>query len=482
MNKINLKKTKIIATLGPSCNNKSTLFKMIQHGVNVIRINFSHANYQNIKQEIQYIKEINEEYGFTTAILADLQGPKLRIGSIKKDILLIPGHILTFTNNQFEENNENIYITYKEFPKDLKLGEKILIDDGKLVLKVIEISSDKKIKAQVIQGGYLKSKKGINLPNTKISLPALTQKDINDVIFSIQSGVDWIALSFVRHANDIKDLIKLIQNHSKSRIPIIAKIEKPEGVNNIDEILDYADGLMVARGDLGVEIPYEDVPLIQKKLIDKAKMHRKPVIVATQMLETMIHNITPTRAEVNDVANSVLDGADAVMLSGETSIGKYPIETIKTMTKIIKKIENDSHINIPLHLPNPNDKRYITNSICYAAVQVTKHAGVKAIVTLTKTGYTASQLSSYRPNAYIVAYTSKYHVIRMLSLIWGVYAFYYEPKKLNNDKTFIEVNLYTLNQGLINVGDYVINLNTIPENDVSRTNTLSLNTISNTNI
>lgn len=477
MNKVYLKRTKIIATLGPSCDNKATLLKMIQCGVNVIRINFSHATHQNIKKKIQYIKEINKEYGFSTAILADLQGPKIRIGSIKQDILLNPGHILTFTNNQFEENDNNIYIKYKEFQKDVKIGEKILIDDGKLVLQVIETGFYKKVKAKVIQGGYLKSNKGINLPNTTISLPALTKKDIDDVIFSIKSDIDWIALSFVRHANDVKDLIKLINKHSKFRIPIIAKIEKPEGVNNIDEILNYADGLMVARGDLGVEIPYEDVPLIQKKLIDKAKIRRKPVIVATQMLETMIENITPTRAEVNDVANSVLDGVDAVMLSGETSIGKYPIAVIKTMTKIINKVENDPHINVPLHVPNPNDKRYITNSICYAAVQVTKHAGVKAIITLTKTGYTAFELSSHRPNAYIVVYTSENRIIPMLNLLWGVHAFYYKPSQLTNDKVLVELNLHTVNQGLINLGDYIINLNAIPENDLSQTNTLRLSII-----
>lgn len=477
MNTMYLKRTKIIATLGPSCDNKETLLKMIQCGVDVIRINFSHANHKNIKKKIQYIREINKEYGFSTAILADLQGPKLRIGNIKKDILLNPGHIVTFTNNQLEENSENIYLTYKKFPQDLKIGEKILIDDGKLVLRVIETGFHKNIKAKVIQGGYLKSKKGINLPNTKISLPALTEKDIDDVIFSIKSNIDWIALSFVRNAHDLKDLIKLIKDYSKFKIPIIAKIEKPEAVNNIDEILNYSDGLMVARGDLGVEIPYEDVPLIQKKLIDKAKIRRKPVIVATQMLETMIDNITPTRAEVNDVANSVLDGVDAVMLSGETSIGKYPITVIKTMAKIIKKVENDPHINVPLHVPNPNDKRYITNSICYAAVQVTKHAGVKAIVTLTKTGYTAFELSSHRPNADIIVYTNEYRIVPMLNLLWGVYAFYYEPSQLNSDKILIEINLHIVKQGLVKLGDYIINLNAIPGNGVSQTNTLRLSII-----
>lgn len=474
-----LKKTKIVATLGPACEDKKTLLKMIQCGMNVVRINFSHANYENVKKRIKYAKEINQEYGFSTAILADLQGPKLRVGLIREGVFLNQGDILTLTNNnRSEKNSKNLYITYKEFPKDVKIGEQILIDDGKLVLEVTQTDLKETVTVKVIQGGPLKSKKGVNLPNTNVSLPALTEKDIKDAIFAISCGVDWIALSFVRNARDIKDLIQLINKYSKVKIPIIAKIEKPEGVENIDEILDYADGLMVARGDLGVEIPYEDVPAIQKKLIDKAKIRRKPVIVATQMMETMIENMTPTRAEVNDVANSVLDGADAVMLSGETSVGKYPVEVIKTMTKIIQRIENDPHISsIAPHLPNPNDERYITNSICYAAVQITKHSRAKAIITLTKTGYTAFQLSSHRPNAYIVVYTDEPRVITMLNLLWGVQAFYYQPYKLNINEIIIEINLHTVNEGLVSFGDYVINLNAIPENNLSRTNTLRLTTI-----
>lgn len=477
MNKKYLKKTKIVATLGPSCENKATLLKMIQCGMNVVRINFSHAKYENIKKRISYIKEINKEYGFATAILVDLQGPKLRIGLVSENCFLNTGDILIFTNDKCKGDNRKVYMTYQEFARDVKIGEPILIDDGKLALEVIETDSRKEVKALVIQGGILKSNKGVNLPNTKISLPALTKKDIEDAIFAIQCGVDWIALSFVRDPRDIIDLIQLINKYSDFKIPIIAKIEKPEGVNNIDEILNYADGLMVARGDLGVEIPYEDVPLIQKKLIDKAKIKRKPVIVATQMMETMIESITPTRAEVNDVANSVLDGADAVMLSAETSVGKYPIEVIKTMTKIIQKIENDPHIFVAQHVPNHNDERYISNSICYAAVQLSKHSKAKAIITLTKTGYTAFQLSSHRPNAHIVVYTSNPRIITMLNLLWGVEAFYYKHSQISTDEVVIEVNLKTVNEGLVNWGDYVINLNAMPDNHSSRTNTLRLTTI-----
>ena len=279
-----LKKTKIVATLGPSTADKETLLKMIQAGMSVARINFSHADYDDVKRRVQYIREINEEYGYSTAILADLQGPKLRVGIVEDGAVINPGDILTFTNDKCDGNAERVYMTYTQFPKDVKVGERILIDDGKLVLEVISTDLDKEVKAKVIQGGPLKSKKGVNLPNTNVSLPALTEKDIEDAIFAISIGVDWIALSFVRHANDIKDLIKLIKEHSEHKIPIVAKIEKPEGVENIDEILEYADALMVARGDLGVEIPYEEVPLIQKSLVDKAKFLRKPVIIATQMM------------------------------------------------------------------------------------------------------------------------------------------------------------------------------------------------------
>jgi pyruvate kinase len=474
-----LKKTKIVATLGPSTADKETLLKMIQAGMSVARINFSHADYDDVKRRVQYIREINEEYGYSTAILADLQGPKLRVGIVEDGAVINPGDILTFTNNKCDGNAERVYMTYTQFPKDVKVGERILIDDGKLVLEVISTDLDKEVKAKVIQGGPLKSKKGVNLPNTNVSLPALTEKDIEDAIFAISIGVDWIALSFVRHANDIKDLIKLIKEHSEHKIPIVAKIEKPEGVENIDEILEYADALMVARGDLGVEIPYEEVPLIQKSLVDKAKFLRKPVIIATQMMETMITSLTPTRAEVNDVANSVMDGADAVMLSGETAAGKYPVEVIQTMTKIIQKVENDPHIQVIPHVPDQNadGDRYITNSVCYAAVQVAKHTGAKAIITLTHSGYTAFQISSHRPNAHIVVYTSDRKVVTMLNLLWGVQAFYYESDKTSTDETVIEVNLNTVNEGIVNWGDFVINLNAMPEHDLGKTNTLRLTTI-----
>ncbi len=377
MNKY-LKKTKIIATLGPASSDKETMLQLIQAGTDIFRINFSHADYDLVKKNVQTIRELNQEHGFSVGILGDLQGPKLRVGVVKEGSYLNPGDILTFTNEKIEGDSTKVYMTYQKFPQDVKVGERILIDDGKLVLEVIETNNLDTVKAKTIQGGPLSSKKGVNLPNTNVSLPALTEKDIKDANFMLDLELDWIALSFVRHAQDIIDLKELMKNHptNKQKTPIIAKIEKPEGVKNIEQILQECDGLMVARGDLGVEVPMEEVPAIQKNLVEIARKYAKPVIIATQMMETMITSLTPTRAEVNDVANSVLDGADAVMLSGETSVGKYPVDVVKNMSKIVKNIEKThfyQNKNSPIeHEFNCVDERFITNRICLAAVGLQK--------------------------------------------------------------------------------------------------------------
>ncbi|WP_375251866.1 pyruvate kinase, partial [Dokdonia donghaensis] len=326
------KKTKIVATLGPATSKREVLLDMMNAGVDVFRINFSHADYEDVKERVAMIRELSEETGFNTSILADLQGPKLRVGKMKEEVIVNPGDIITFsTEKEFEGTKERVYMNYKQFPRDVKAGERILLDDGKLMFEVIKTDGKTEVEAKVIQGGPLRSKKGVNLPNTDISLPALTKKDVKDAIFALGLKVDWMALSFVRHAEDLQQLQKLIKEHSDHKVPIIAKIEKPEAVENIDKIVAYCDALMVARGDLGVEIPAHEVPLVQKQLVLRAKKARIPVIIATQMMETMISSLTPTRAEVNDVANSVMDGADAVMLSGETSVGKYPVQVIEKM-------------------------------------------------------------------------------------------------------------------------------------------------------
>ena len=310
------------------------------------------------------------------------------------------------------------FVKYKRFAKDVKIGEKLLIDDGKLIFEILETDNVYNVKARVIQGGTLSSKKGINLPNTKISLPALTKKDLEDAIFSVNQKVDWIALSFVRNGNDLNKLKKIIEEKSTHKIPVISKIEKPEALDNIDEIISNSDGVMVARGDLGVEVSAAKVPLIQKQIVNKAKKSRIPVIIATQMMEGMIKSLTPTRAEVNDVANSVMDGADAVMLSGETSVGKYPVKVVDAMSSILKTVEDSPLIKVPQSPPSVRSKRYITKSICYHAANMANEIDATAICTLTNSGYTAFQISAWRPNANILVFTSNKLILTQLNLLW----------------------------------------------------------------
>jgi pyruvate kinase len=471
------KKTKIVATLGPACSSKEIIKNMIDAGVNVFRINFSHADYTDVKERIDIIRGLNEEFGYTTAILADLQGPKLRVGVMKEDVVVSKGDIITFqTAEDIPGTAERVYMNYKEFPRDVKPGEKILLDDGKLMFEALETNGTTEVVCRVIQGGPLKSKKGVNLPNTKVSLPALTKKDVKDALFAIENEVDWIALSFVRTPKDLEELQDLIAKHSSYKIPIIAKIEKPEAVENIDKIVAFCDGLMVARGDLGVEVPAEEVPLIQKKLIHRAKTARIPVIVATQMMETMITSLTPTRAEVNDVANSVMDGADAVMLSGETSVGNYPVEVIETMTKIIKSVEDSPLIQVPHNPPHVRTKRFITKSICFHAAVMANEIKAKAISTLTNSGYTAFQISAWRPTAHILVFTSNKRILTQLNLLWGVRSFYYD-KFASTDDTVEDVNMIAKAKGFVDKGDMVINLAAMPIADKGMVNTLRVSDI-----
>jgi len=471
------KKTKIVATLGPACSSKEVIKKMIDAGVNVFRVNFSHADYEDVKERIDIIRALNEEYNYTTAILADLQGPKLRVGVMKEDVVVNPGDIITFqTAEDVPGTKERVYMNYKEFPRDVNAGERILLDDGKLIFEAVESNGTTEVVCKVIQGGPLKSKKGVNLPQTKVSLPALTKKDIKDAIFAIEQKVDWIALSFVRTPKDLEELQDLIAKHSEHKIPIVAKIEKPEAVENIDKIVAFCDGLMVARGDLGVEIPAHEVPLIQKKLIHRAKTARIPVIVATQMMETMITSLTPTRAEVNDVANSVMDGADAVMLSGETSVGNYPVEVIEKMTQIIEAVEDSPLIVVPQNPPHVRTKRFITKSICYHAATMANDIKAKAISTLTNSGYTAFQISAWRPKAHILVYTSNRRILTQLNLLWGVNAFYYD-KFVSTDDTVGDVNDIAKANGYVKKGDMLINLAAMPVADKGMVNTLRVSEI-----
>ncbi|MFT4642394.1 MAG: pyruvate kinase [Candidatus Azotimanducaceae bacterium] len=465
-----LKKTKIVATLGPACKDKKTLKKMVLAGVNVFRVNFSHADYEDVIETVKTIREINTETGIHTAILADLQGPKLRVG-VMEESLLIKGNEFTFTTEKCIGNSKKAYMTYKNFPKDVKVGEKILVDDGKLLFEVLKSDKKKTVTTKIIRGGELKSKKGVNLPNTNISQPALTEKDIKDAIFAIGLEVDWIALSFVRTGADLKLLHDLIKKHSDYKIPVIAKIEKPEAVENIDSLIPYCDGLMVARGDLGVEVPMEQVPLIQKRLVLRAKQARIPVIIATQMMETMITNLVPTRAEVNDVANSIMDGADAVMLSGETSVGVNPVNVIENMTNIIKGVEDSPLIKVPLAPPHIKTVRYISKAICHHAALMSNDIDAKAISTLTNSGYTAFQISAWRPKSYVFAFTSNKRILTMLNLLWGVKTFYYN-NLVNTDTTVREINKIAREMGYLKKGDYVINLTSMPVKEKGMVNTM----------
>jgi len=384
---------------------------------------------------------------------------------------------ITFvTGEPFEGSSERVYMNYTNFPKDVKAGERILLDDGKLMFEVVSTNENDEVKAKVIQGGPLKSKKGVNLPNTNISLPALTEKDVNDAIFAISKDVDWIALSFVRFSQDLIDLQNIIKEHSEHKIPIIAKIEKPEAVENIDKIVAYCDGLMVARGDLGVEVPAHEVPLIQKQLVLRAKKARIPVIIATQMMETMITSLTPTRAEVNDVANSVMDGADAVMLSGETSVGNYPVQVIEKMSSILKSVEGSELIQVPQQPPHIRTNRYITKSVCYHAASMANDIKAKAISTLTNSGYTAFQISAWRPSAHILVFTSNKRILTQLSLLWGVKAFYYD-KYVSTDETIEDVNAIACKKGFLEVGDMLISLAAMPIKEKGMVNTLRVTEI-----
>jgi len=467
-----MKKTKIIATLGPSSSSKEVLSEMIKAGLDVCRINFSHGSYSGHAEVVQIIRELNIELKTNVAILADLQGPKIRIHEMADETELAVGSDLIIQVEEIIGNSERLSINYALLPREAKKGERILLDDGKIVLEVLSTNGSTELTCRVIQGGRLSSNKGVNFPNTKISLPSLTEKDLLDLEFALEQKVDWVGLSFVRSVADIVELKERISSkghHAK----VIAKIEKPEALDNIDEIIDQTDGIMVARGDLGVEIPYQNVPLIQKMLIEKGIRHAKPVIVATQMMETMISSMTPTRAEVNDVANAVLDGTDAVMLSGETSIGKYPVEVINTMSNIIREMENFEGIYNKEEIPDRNRNRFISDSICFNACRLSQRVDAKAIITMSFSGYTAYKIASQRPNTAIFVFTSNKKIITQLNLVWGVSAFFYD-KRISTDHTIADIKRIMKSQGYLETGDLVINIASIPLVELGSSNMLKL--------
>lgn len=470
------KKTKIVATLGPAVATKEKIKELMVAGVNVFRVNFSHADYDDVKAKIKYIRELNKENNYNVAVLADLQGPKLRVGVMEEGVVLQKGDEFEFTTDKCTGTKERAFMTYQNFPKDVEKGENILVDDGKLLFEVIDTDRDTKVKVKVMRGGPLKSKKGVNLPNTKISLPALTEKDIKDAKFAIEQEVDWIALSFVRTPEDLVKLSDLIKEKSSYKIPIIAKIEKPEAVDNINHLTSYCDGIMVARGDLGVEIPMQKVPIIQKMLVRKAKEARIPVIIATQMMESMITSQIPTRAEVNDVANSIMDGADAVMLSGETSVGEFPTEVIKAMRSIIVSVEDSELIEGYVQGVNCINERYISKAVCSNAAKLADEIEAAAITTLTNSGYTAFQISARRPKSNILAFSDNPRILAQLNLLWGVKAQFYD-KMVSTDETVEDLNRITLERNYAKKGDFVINLTSMPVHDKGMVNTLRVSQI-----
>lgn len=472
----NNQKTKILATVGPASSSIDALLDLVKAGVNVFRLNFSHGEHSLHQAVIDNILEINEKYNTHVGILADLQGPKLRIGKMENNGLAIaPGDVLTFVNEECVGNMEKIYMSYDLFAKDVKVGEKVLVDDGKIVLQVVDTNGINAVRLKVLFGSVLSSNKGVNLPDTVVSQPSLTDKDLEDLEYILTQPVNWIALSFVRQAKDVKDLQKRIKA-KKHFAKVVAKIEKPEAITNIKEIIKVSDAIMIARGDLGVEVPIEKLPALQKMIINRCIQRSKPVIVATQMMESMITNPSPTRSEVTDVANAVLDGTDAVMLSGETSVGNHPALVVEAMRKIIGEAEHHYHIQGKRAIPDPETDTFLSDVLCINAPRIAEEVNAKAILGLTVNGYTAFKISSYRPKSEIHIFSDKAHMLNTLSLVWGVQCYLY-TKFTTTDETIEDINLILKNEGKVDAGDIVVNTGSMPLHKRFRTNMLKITVI-----
>jgi len=474
MERVAYNRTKIVATIGPASNSREMLRALVKEGVDVFRLNFSHGKHEDKKLVIDLVREINAEMGTHVALLIDLQGPKIRVNEVESGVELIQGQELIITTRELVGNQEIVSTSYKNLPNDVKKGEKVLIDDGKIELEVVEVR-DIDVITKVIYGGPLTSRKGINLPNTRVSTPSLTPKDLKDLEFGMQQDVNWVALSFVRKAQDIIELRKILNdNNSKARI--VAKIEKPEALENIDAIIEATDAIMVARGDLGVEIWMEEVPIVQKKLIEKCNKASKPVIVATQMMESMIENPRPTRAEASDVANAVMDGADALMLSAETAAGKYPIEVIRSMVRTITSIEKQPGIYFKFRPVDPASPIFVHDSLILAACKLAQDVGAKAIVGMTQSGYTAFQSSSHRPNTNIFVFTGNKSILDTMNLVWGTRAYFYD-KQSSTDETIADIAEILKRDGHVQKGDIFISLASMPIAERHRTNMMKINVV-----
>jgi pyruvate kinase len=468
----NFNKTKIVATIGPATSSYKKLKKIIRAGVDVCRLNFSHGTHEDHVEVIKNIRLINEELNSNVCILQDLQGPKLRIGEIEENVVLKSDDVITVTTEPCVGTREKFSVSYINLTRDLKKGEKILIDDGKIVLEVLRKLNETDLSAKVIYGGPISSNKGFNLPESKLSVPSITEKDLADLQFGLENDVEWIALSFVRKPEDIIFLKGIIERRMKSS-KVIAKIEKPQAVKNIEKIIEVSDGIMVARGDLGVELPVEEVPLIQKDIVKKCNEMSKPVIIATQMMESMIESSMPTRAEVNDAANAVLDGADAVMLSGETSVGKYPVKVIEYMEKIIRDVEKDERVYYKGKKPDESSKTFLSDEICFTAVRMSDHIGAKAIIGMTKSGYTGYKVASFRPKADIYIFTDHLPLLNTMNLVWGVRGFFYD-KFSSTDETFNDVMSILQQNKVIKKNDRIIHTASMPIHEKQRTNMIKI--------
>ena len=476
-NTILFNNSKIVATVGPASNNKDVLRDLIRAGADVFRLNFSHGTHEDHAKVIEMVRELNEELGTHICLLQDLQGPKIRTTLIENgEVTIKQGQKLTITTKDITGNAEEIGTTYKALPSDVKVGDMILIDDGKIELKVQNTTNDS-VETTVVYGGPLKSRKGINLPNSRVSAPSLTDKDEEDLKFGVENNVEWVALSFVRTADDIYSLREKIKAYGSTDTKIIAKIEKPEALKNIDEIIDATDGLMVARGDLGVEIAMEDVPVAQKLIVKKCNAQGKPVIIATQMMESMIDNPRPTRAETNDCANAVMDGADALMLSAESASGKYPVESVKSMARTILSVEQaaDSTYNKFHKVPEDSDS-FVHDTLVRAACRLSNSIKAKAIVGMTQSGYTGYRLAMNRPKANIFIFTRNHRLLRQMNLVWGIRGFYYDQEESIED-TFMHIEEILVKSGHLHQGDVFINTAAMPLHWKSKTNMLKVKVV-----
>ena len=475
---INMRKTKIVCTIGPSSQDEETFKELVLRGLNVARLNFSHGNHEEHKIKIDTIKKVREALNTPTAIMLDTKGPEIRIRDFENgQAELIKDHEFTLTTKDILGNEKIVSVTYDQFAKDIKKGDTILIDDGLISMEAVEIIDSTDIKCIVRNGGTIKNKKGINVPNVNINLPALTNKDISDIKFGIEQGIDYIAASFIRKAEDVINIRRILEEEDAGYIMIISKIENRQGVENIDEIIEVSDGIMVARGDLGVEIPAEEVPLVQKMLIKKCNDAGKPVITATQMLDSMIRNPRPTRAEVSDVATAIFEGTDAIMLSGETASGSYPVEAVKTMARIALMIEKSLDYEGMLASKSMGSNHSITDSISYATCKSCLDLKASAIISATSSGYTAAAVSKFRPIAPIIAATQGQQVMRKLALYWGVYPIKIERLYSTDDILEKSVNK-ALELGYLENGDLTIITAGVPVGVSGSTNLLKVHIVS----